>query len=103
MVSRKYPLREIWNALMYIARTGCSWRQLPHDFPPWGDVEQVIPKGPGQKTFKVLPRRRVVERTFAWLRKYRRLRADYESTVSSSRAWILLAMTSLMARRLRPA
>jgi transposase len=37
---RKYPLREIWNALMYIARTGCSWRQLPHDFPPWGDVKQ---------------------------------------------------------------
>jgi transposase len=44
-----------------------------------------------------------LERTFAWLMKYRRLRADYENTVSSSRAWILLAMTSLMARRVRPA
>ena len=54
-------------------------------------------------TFKVLPRRWVVERTLAWLMKYRRLRADYESTVSSSSAWILLAMTSLMARRLRSA
>ncbi len=64
---------------------------------------ELIPKEPGQKTFKVLPRRWVVERTFAWLMKYRRLRADYENTVSSSRAWILLAMTSLMARRLRPA
>jgi transposase len=64
---------------------------------------EAIPKEPGQKAFKVLPRRRVVERTFAWLMKYRRLRADYENTVSSSRAWILLAMTSLMARRLRPA
>lgn len=64
---------------------------------------EVIPKEPGQKTFEVLPRRRVVERTFAWLMKYRRLRADYENTVSSSRARILLAMTGLMARRLRPA
>ncbi|HEX2190329.1 MAG TPA: transposase [Longimicrobiaceae bacterium] len=64
---------------------------------------EVIPKEPGRKTFKVLPRRWVVERTFAWLMKYRRLPADYENTVSSSRAWILLAMTSLMARRLRPA
>ena len=64
---------------------------------------EVIPKEPGQKTFKVLPRRWVIERTSAWLMKYRRLRADYENTVRSSRAWILLAMTSLMARRLRPA
>jgi transposase len=47
---------------------------------------EVIPKEPGQKTFKVLPRRWVAERTFAWLMKYRRLRADYENTVSSSRA-----------------
>ncbi len=35
---RKYPLREIWNAVFYQARTGCPWRHLPHDFPPHGDV-----------------------------------------------------------------
>lgn len=35
---RKYPLREIWNAIFYQARTGCAWRLLPHDFPPYGDV-----------------------------------------------------------------
>jgi putative transposase len=35
---RKYPLREVWNALFYLARTGCSWRALPHDFPPWAVV-----------------------------------------------------------------
>jgi putative transposase len=32
------PRREILNALLYIARSGCQWRQLPHDFPPWGTV-----------------------------------------------------------------
>jgi putative transposase len=35
---RKYPLREVVNALFYLAKGGCSWRMLPHDFPPWGLV-----------------------------------------------------------------
>lgn len=35
---RKYPLREIWNAIFYQLRTGCAWRYLPHDFPPYTDV-----------------------------------------------------------------
>jgi len=35
---RKYPLREILNALVYIDRAGCSWRLLPTDFPPYRSV-----------------------------------------------------------------
>ena len=35
---RTYPLREVVNALFYLARSGCAWRMLPHDFPPWGLV-----------------------------------------------------------------
>ena len=35
---RRYELREVVNALLYQARTGCSWRSLPHEFPPWGVV-----------------------------------------------------------------
>ena len=35
---RTYALREIWNAIFYQARTGCQWRYLPHDLPPWEDV-----------------------------------------------------------------
>src|SRR5215204_6115323 len=31
-------LREIVNALLYLLRTGCPWRSLPHDLPPWGTV-----------------------------------------------------------------
>jgi transposase len=31
----KYDRREIVNALLYVARTGCQWRALPHDLPPW--------------------------------------------------------------------
>jgi putative transposase len=33
-----YARREIVNALLYVLRTGCSWRQLPHDLPPWQTV-----------------------------------------------------------------
>src|SRR3712207_8513293 len=34
----KYPRRRMVDAILYVARTGCSWRQLPHDFPPWETV-----------------------------------------------------------------
>lgn len=35
---RKYPAREVVNAILYLARSGCAWRMLPHDFPPWKHV-----------------------------------------------------------------
>jgi transposase len=34
----KFPRRRIVDAILYLDRTGCSWRQLPHDFPPWDTV-----------------------------------------------------------------
>jgi transposase len=37
---RDYPLRELFNALRYVVKTGCQWRFLPHDFPPWTAVYQ---------------------------------------------------------------
>jgi putative transposase len=35
---RTYPSREIVNAVLYLAPGGCTWRMLPHDFPPWKTV-----------------------------------------------------------------
>ena len=32
---RSVNLREVVNEILYVSRTGCSWRQLPHEFPPW--------------------------------------------------------------------
>jgi len=60
-------------------------------------LEVVKRTGPG---FRVLPRRWVVERSFAWLGRWRRLSKDYEGTTASSEAFVWLAMTHLMARRL---
>jgi putative transposase len=36
--------REIFDALFYLLRSGCSWRMLPHDFPPWQTVYDVFKK-----------------------------------------------------------
>ena len=35
---RLHSLREILNSIFYVVRSGCAWRLLPHDFPPWKTV-----------------------------------------------------------------
>jgi transposase len=62
---------------------------------PQGAEPPPMPTG-----FHVLPRRWVVERTFAWLGRNRRLSKDYEALPETEEAWIYAAMTSLMLRRL---
>src|SRR6266436_742012 len=37
---RDYPLREIFNGLRWIIRTGAQWRMMPHDLPPWATMYQ---------------------------------------------------------------
>lgn len=230
----KHPRRRIVEAILYITRTGCAWRQLPHDFPPWDTVYwyfqrwnadgttdrihdalrdaardavgrdpmasagivdaqsvkgadtvgkdsrgydaakkvngrkrhvvvdtigllvvvlvtaaslqdrdggrlvldkarmkmpsialvwadggyagrcvefarrllhitvQIVKKPEGQRTFEVLPRRWVVERTLSWLTKCRRLNHDYERRTDHAEAMVKWAMIGLMTRRLAP-
>jgi transposase len=230
----KHPRRQIVDAIFYVVRTGCSWRQLPHDFPPWqtvfwyfkrwradGSVHrihdalrdqlrdhsgrdpmasaaivdsqstkgadtvsaatrgydagkkvngrkrhivtdtlglllvvlvtaasvqdrdggkfaldrlrfampsvavvfadggyagrlvrwadhvlrvsvQVVRKPSGQRGFEVLPRRWVVERTFAWIVRCRRLGRDYERLPEHAEAMLTWAMIGLMTRRVAP-
>jgi transposase len=45
---RKHSLREIVNALFYIEKTGCQWRMLPKEFPPWGLVRRCCINGHGR-------------------------------------------------------
>jgi transposase len=231
----KHPRRRIVEAILYVNRTGCSWRQLPHDFPPWDTVYwyfqrwnddgttdrihdalrdaardkvgrdpmasagivdaqsvkgadtvgrdsrgydagkkvngrkrhvvvdtigllvvvlvtaaslqdrdggrlvldkarmkmpsialvwadggyagrcvefarrvlrlalEIVKKPEGQRTFEVLPRRWVVERTLSWLVRCRRLGRDYERLPAHAEAMVKWSMIGLMTRRLAPA
>jgi putative transposase len=62
-----------------------------------GQTPPVFPTG-----FRVLPRRWVVERTFAWLGRNRRLSKDYEAGPASEEAWIYAAASRVLLRRLAP-
>jgi putative transposase len=63
---------------------------------------EVVKRPSDAKGWVTLPKRWVVERTFAWLGKCRRLSTDDEGTTESSEAMIRLAMIHLMVRRLAP-
>ena len=49
---RKYPLREIFNAMFYVVKTGCQWRMLPKDFAPWNLVYYYFRKWKNNGTFE---------------------------------------------------
>lgn len=87
-------LELIWADGMYerMAVWVASWR-------PARPIRLEVVKG-DEPGWKVLPRRWVVERTFAGLGRWRRLSKDYEGSISSSEAFVKLAMVHLMARRL---
>jgi transposase len=76
-----------------------------NDLPNWVKrtfnwILQTILRPVGAVGFVLLPKRWVVERTFAWLGRYRRHSKDYERTTESSEAMILISMIHLMSRRL---
>jgi len=64
--------------------------------PDWEKLAKLLPP-PG---FRVLPRRWVVERTFSWIDQNRRMSKDYEKLTATSEAFVYVAMSRLMARRL---
>jgi transposase len=61
---------------------------------------EIIKRSDKAKGFEVLPRRWVVERTFAWLGRCRRLAKDWEKTIASATAFLLLAHIRLLTRRI---
>ena len=74
-------------------------------FPNWvhesfGWIVQTVLRPVNVKGFVVLPKRWIVERTFAWLVRYRRHSKDYEKTTASSEAMTYIAMINLMSQRL---
>ena len=87
-------LRLIWADGGYKGKL-IDWVSNTH-----GWILEIVKRDKDVKGFQVLPRRWVVERTFAWLGGYRRLSKDYEVLTETSEAMIYAAMVHLMVRRL---
>lgn len=93
---RRFPkLRHIFADRVYRGR---QLRNAVADCGPW--TIEIVQRPEGAKGFQLLPRRWVVERTFAWFARCRRLAKDFEATIASATAWILLAHVRLLSRRL---
>jgi putative transposase len=65
-----------------------------------GWMLEIVKRSDDVKGFQVLPRRWVVERTFGWLGRYRRLSKDYEGSTESSQSLIYAAMIRIMIKRI---
>ena len=61
---------------------------------------QIVKRSDTAKGFEVLPRRWIVERTFAWFGRCRRLAKDWEKSIASAEAWVFIAHIRLLTRRL---
>ena len=94
----RHRVRLAWADAGYQAARLTAWAAALHV------TVQIVRKPDDLHTFQVLPRRWVVERTFAWISKYRRTVRDYERLPAHHEAMIQWAMIAIMARRLaRPA
>ena len=103
------------GARFLIQQLGTRWRRLRLIFADGGYAGKFVDwtrgwfgrfveivKRPSANGFIVLPKRWIVERTFAWLGKYRRLSKDYETLTQSSECMVLIAMINLMVHQLSP-
>lgn len=96
LTAEQYPrLSKLWGDAKY------------HNYDLYGWMAQnahytldIVRRPPNQNTFKVLPYRWVVERTYGWLGRYRRHSKDYESLPESSEAMVQISMIHLMLKRL---
>jgi transposase len=140
---RSYKLRGVFNGLRYVLRTGCQWRYLPHDLPPWEVVYQQTQRWMSARVFEAVVHdlralirvslagknpepsaaimdartiqstpesgaqggydgakrkkgRKVVERTFTGLARFRRLARDYERLDQTLKGLHFVAAVILM-------
>ena len=102
----------VWGVMEKLDEKFCRLKVIFGDaaygrnsLPDWvegtfGWILQTVLRPVGIKGLVVLPKRWIVERTFAWLARYRRHSKDYEKNTASSEAFTQIAMISLMSKRL---
>lgn len=98
LAAQKFPrLRLLWADQRYHNYDLEAWLAENARF-----TIEVVSRPKGRHGFVLLPKRWVVERTLAWLERYRRNSQDYERLPESSAAMIQISMIQLMLHRLRP-
>ncbi len=88
-------MKKIWADGAYTSGKLARWRK---EYGGW-ELE-IVGRDPEARGFAVQPRRWVVERSFAWLVRNRRLRIDYERKLQTSEALVEVAFIRLLLRRL---
>jgi len=89
-------LKRIWADVGYAGKL-IGWTQSLG-----GWVLDIVKRSDEAVGFTVLPHRWIVERTFAWIGRYRRMSKDYEVLTESSENMLYLTMINLMVHRLKP-
>lgn len=92
-------LKKIWADASYRGELIDWVHELRHGRGHRRIALEVVAKADGT-TFVVLPKRWIVQRTFGWLGRSRRLNKDYEALCETSEAWVRIAMIYLMTNRL---
>jgi len=93
---RSFPkLQHIFADRVY---RGDKLRNAVAEFGRW--TIEIVTRSEQVGTFKPEPKRWVIERTFAWLGRNRRLAKDFEASIASAEAWFLIASVRLLSRRL---
>ena len=96
IIGRMFPkLRYIFADRVY---RGPKLLDAVADLGKW--TIEIVTRSQSVGTFKAEPRRWVVERTFAWFGRNRRLAKDFEASIASAEAWVLIASIRLLSRRL---
>jgi putative transposase len=95
-IRRKYPrLRHVFADGGY---AGPKLKGRLEKIGKW--TMQIVKRSDNAEGFELLPRRWVVERTFAWLGRCRRLAKDFEATIASATAWVRLAHIRMLTRKI---
>jgi putative transposase len=95
-IGRSFPkLRHVFADRVY---RGDKLLNAIADLGAW--TIEIVTRSQSVGTFKAEPRRWVVERTFAWFGRNRRLAKDFEQTIASAEAWLMIASVRLLTRRL---
>jgi transposase len=95
-VRRRFPGCAMFSPTAAMQATNCATPSIA-GLGQW--TIEIIKRSDKARGFQVLPRRWVVERTFAWLGRCRRLAKDWETTIASSTAWATIASIRMLTRR----